>query len=149
MIITIKWYINCTYTTMLSNRMKHIQKHLSGLLSWKQFTFINYINDLLRMLNFCHITPPMKTSKLCIIYQTKPHKSFKKWKTVGFKYTKHSKLLTYGTNYPQPKRYTCVTRVVNHTRVGFLDSTRVYMHMQYLYTHKCFYTCVPLYGNCI
>ena len=37
----------------------------------------------------------------------------------------------YGTNHPQLKRF---TRGVNHTCVGFLGSTRVYTHTQYLHT---------------
>ena len=37
----------------------------------------------------------------------------------------------YGINHPQLKRS---TRGVNHTRVGFLGSTRVDMHTQYLHT---------------
>ena len=30
--------------------------------------------------------------------------------------------------------HACDMRGVNYTHVGFLDSTRVYMHMQYLHT---------------
>ena len=38
----------------------------------------------------------------------------------------------YGKNHPQLKRS---TRGVNHTRVGFFGSIRVYTHTQYLHTH--------------
>ena len=39
---------------------------------------------------------------------------------------------TYSTNHPQLKQS---TRVLNHRCVGFLDSTCVYTHMQYLHSH--------------
>ena len=65
---------------------------------------------------------------------------------------------TYGTNHPQLKRSTrmtrvshaCDTRGVNHARVGFLGSKRVYTHTQYLHTRAyahavftfaCVFTC--------
>ena len=49
---------------------------------------------------------------------------------------------TYDTNHPQLKRYmhltlmshACDTSGVNHSLVGFLDSTRLYTHTQYLHT---------------
>ena len=52
-------------------------------------------------------------------------------------------LVYYSTNHSQFKWSMCVTCVshacdtcgVSHTRMGFLDSTRVYMQTQYLYTH--------------
>ena len=74
----------------------------------------------------------------------------------------------YGTNHHNlnaPRMsHACDMGGVNHIRVGFLDSTRVYTHMQYLHTHVhtcniytrvythsiytrvCFYTCAYLYG---
>ena len=44
-----------------------------------------------------------------------------------------SMCVSYGTNHPQLKQYTHHTRKVNHTRMGFLDSTHVYMRTQYLH----------------
>ena len=40
--------------------------------------------------------------------------------------------------------YACDKHGVNHTYVGFLDSTRMYMHMQYLHTHVfiCVHACM-------
>ena len=40
--------------------------------------------------------------------------------------------------------HACDTRGVNHTRVGFLGSTRMYMHTQYLHSHV--FTCVHAYA---
>ena len=51
----------------------------------------------------------------------------------------------YGTNHHNlsgPRvSHMCNTCGVNHARIGFLDSTHMYMHMQYLHTH-IFYMCV-------
>ena len=48
--------------------------------------------------------------------------------------------LYYGTNHPQLKRsHACDTRGVNHTRVGFLGSTRVYTHTR-VHAHACICT---------
>ena len=49
-----------------------------------------------------------------------------------------SNSVTYCTNHPQLKRYTHVTCGVNHTRVGFLDTTCVYTHT--VFTHERVFT---------
>ena len=49
----------------------------------------------------------------------------------------------------------CDRRGVNHTRLGFLGNTHMYIHTQYLHTRvhahvvftlACFYMCAYLYG---
>ena len=54
-------------------------------------------------------------------------------------------IFIYSTNHPQLKWSMCVTCGVNHTRMGFLDSTHVYTHTQYLHTcvilHVCMLVC--------
>ena len=62
--------------------------------------------------------------------------------------------ITHSLNGPHVS-HACDKHGVKHTHVGFLDSTHVYMHIQYLHTcvhthkvfiHSCFYTCACLYG---
>ena len=54
--------------------------------------------------------------------------------------------ITYNLNGPRIS-HTCDKCGVNHTRVGFLDSTRsiytcVYVHAHTMFIHACVFTCV-------